>query len=93
MTMIFFPPMRQNAKNDAVQIKTKEQWQSFLFGHQELLCHCFALDPSKYKFTEEEVAAIVELGEVLREIRCDMIKEGYNIIDGKVQKIETVRLD
>mgnify|MGYP001571785288 CR=1 FL=1 len=91
--MFFFPSLRKNIEDD-LEIGLKVEHWVYWFGSPKDWPHYyFALDPSKYKFTDEEVAAIVELGEVLREIRCEMIKEGYNIIDGKVQKIETIKLD
>ena len=40
------------------------------------------------KFSDDEILSFIELGEVLLEIRREMIKDGYNIVDGKVVKIK-----
>lgn len=45
----------------------------------------------KQIFEEETMQALRDLGEVLRPIYERMIADGYAIVDGKFQKIDTIK--
>lgn len=42
----------------------------------------------KQTFSDEDIAAFIELGEVLKKIRRRLLSEGYVIKDGKIYKPE-----
>jgi hypothetical protein len=39
-----------------------------------------------YRFSEEEIGGIIELGEILRKIHERLVIEGYTINDGTITK-------
>jgi hypothetical protein len=44
---------------------------------------------SSQPFSKETLDALEELGDVLRGIRRRMITEGYELVDGQIQKVQS----
>lgn len=55
-------------------------------GHRELLCRHEAVRVPSQKLSKETLVALEELGVVIKSIRTRMYNEGYNIVNGVVQK-------
>lgn len=50
-----------------------------------------SLDPSNWKFDEETIHALSDLGDIFRRIHNRMKAEGYGIVEGKVIKLEALK--
>jgi hypothetical protein len=71
------------------QIASNEGQQGFLCSNKVPYC-CPSLDTGK--FTYETINSLVELGKVLKQVREELVSEGYEIVDGKIsKKLDTIK--
>lgn len=64
-------------------------------GQRGLLCsnraslRCPSLSSNSETISDETIRALIKLGNILKDIRTRMNNDGYEIIDGKIQKKAT----
>lgn len=78
-------------KNDTVQFEPNEgQSNKPLCSNNELSLHCPSLSSNQEELSDEAITALINgLGQVLRDAYKNMLRQGYDLVDGRVCKINS----